>query len=230
MLTCSMYIPNINPKYNYQPLARDETTGIRLYRTPNGILVPSVTTVLSAVKDSTAIEEWQARVGMEEAEKIRNTSARIGSGMHANLESMLLGGKMLGSYLEKTLAGQIIKQGFPSLKEVWAIEAALYSEGLYAGTTDLVAVHNNGNPTIVDFKNSRKPKRIEWIDDYRAQLGAYALAHNEMFGTDIRQGMVMIATWTGEYQEFLFSGEDFDACVYLWLDKLDLYMTAHHDK
>ena len=220
-----MYIPSINSKFAYQTLERVEDNGTRRYRTPSGELVPSVTTVLSAVKDDSAISAWQARVGEAEAERIRNESAKIGTGMHTNLENVLLGKPQTGGILERTLARIIMANGFPRLKEVWGSEVMVYSDGLYAGTTDLVVVHENGLPTIADFKNSRKPKRVEWIDDYRAQLGAYALAHNEMFGTDIRQGMVMIAAWTGEYQEFLFTGSEFDECIDLWLRKLEQYMS-----
>jgi ATP-dependent exoDNAse (exonuclease V) beta subunit len=226
MLQCGMYIPKVIQKYTYQALVRDESSGIRHYRTPEGDLVPSVTTVLSSTKDSGALDAWVERVGAVEAERIRTESARIGTGMHNNLENILLGKEQAGGVLERTLADLIVKRGFPSLQEVWAVEASLYSKALYAGTTDLVAVHKNGQPTIADFKNSRRPKRAEWIDDYRAQLAAYALAHNEMFGTDIRQGLVMVATWTGEYQEFLFTGLEFDRCVDLWLGKLDAYYAA----
>lgn len=219
-----MYIPKIAQKHEYRTLARVECTGTRFYKTPSGRLVPSVTTILSGTKDSTHIDAWKARVGPDNAEKIRNDSARIGTGMHTNLENAIYSKPLQGSYLEKTLASNIIKNGFPKLHEIWAVEASLYSEDLYAGTTDLIAVHTNGEPTIVDFKNSRKPKKVEWIDDYRAQLGAYALAHNEMYGTSIRQGMVMISCWTGEYQEFLFSDIEFDKCVELWLSRLSQYL------
>ena len=219
-----MFIPKINQKFLYEPLERVDVNGRRHYRTPDGSLVPSVTTILGSVKDNSVLDQWVQRVGSVDAEKIRTESARIGTGMHTNLENALNGLPMLGGSLEKTLARLIMTHGFPELSEVWAVEGMLYSSGLYAGTTDLVAIHANGAPTIVDFKNSRRPKRVEWIDDYRAQLGAYALAHDEMFGTEIRQGLVMVATWTGEYQEFFFTGSEFDRCIELWIEKLTTYL------
>ena len=221
-----MHTLRVTHKFKYHTLTRVESNGVRFYETPSGTLVPSVTTILSSTKDPSHIVAWQQRVGVEAAEKIRNESARIGTGMHANLENAIFSRPLQGNYLEKTLANNIIKNGFAKLSEVWAVEAPLYSENLYAGTTDLVAVHMNGEPTIVDFKNSRNPKKSEWIDDYRAQLGAYALAHNEMYGTNIQQGMIMMACWTGDYQEFLFSGDDFVRCVELWIARLTKYLES----
>ena len=186
--------------------------------------MPSVTTILSATKDSTGIDDWVRKVGEEEALRIKNEAARIGTGMHNNLENYVLGRPITGTFMEQSLAKLIIKRGFPRLAEIWGIEVALYSAGLYAGTTDLVAVLDNGDPAIVDFKNSRTPKRVEWIDDYKAQLGAYALAHNEMYGTDIRQGLIMMACRTGEYQEFHFAGAEFDKCIELWLSRLAAFL------
>ena len=219
-----MHRPKVNPRFIYEPLSRVDINGSRHYLTPGGVHVPSVTTILSATKDSTGINEWVQKVGEEEATRIKNEAARIGTGMHNNLENYMLGRPIVGSFMEQSLAKLIIKRGFPRLTEVWGIEVALYSAGLYAGTTDLVAVLDNGEPAIVDFKNSRTPKRVEWIDDYKAQLGAYALAHNEMFGTDIRQGLIMMACRTGEYQEFYFTGADFEQCIELWLSKLSLFL------
>jgi len=210
-------------KFEYIPLTRAEVNGDRLYDTPDGNKLPSVTTILSKVTDMTHIKEWEERIGVAEANKIKTDAGTLGSAMHYNIECHLRGKAMVGHFMPKTLAGVIIKNGLKNVNEVWGIEVGLYSTGLYAGTTDLVGVFNN-KPSIIDFKNSLKPKKIEWIDNYRAQLGAYALAHNEMFNTDIRQGVIMIATREGKYQEFIFTDGEFDKCVDLWLEKLQKYL------
>lgn len=213
----------INKIYNYPTLTRVETEGSRRYQLPDGSLVPSVTTILSAVKDISHLKEWIERVGEERANQIKVEASTLGTGIHENLENYIHGRPMSGAFMEQALAKLIIKKGFGRLKEIWGTEVSLYSQGLYAGTTDLVAVLDNGLPAIVDFKNSLKPKKLEWIEDYRAQLGAYAVAHNEMFGTSINQGFLMIATRDGQYQEFHFEGSEFDECIDIWLGKLDSY-------
>lgn len=216
----------LNKLYNYPTLTRQEFDGVRYYQTPDGNLLPSVTTILSAVKDDTHLQQWVERVGHDKAEQIKRESTTLGAGMHQNLENYILGKPITGTFMEKALANLIIKKGFPRIKEVWGTEVMLYSAGLYAGTTDLVALLDNGLPAIVDFKNSLRLKELSWIEDYRAQLGAYALAHNEMHGTDIKQGLLMIATRDAVYQEFHFQGTDFDDCISLWLSKLDAYYAS----
>jgi genome maintenance exonuclease 1 len=142
--------------------------------------------------------------------------------MHKNIESYILDQPMTGTVMSKILANVIIKKGLVNVSEIWGSEVALYSAGLFAGTTDVIGLHNN-KPSIIDFKNSLKEKKREWIDDYQAQLAAYALAHNEMYGTNIHRGVVMIATRDAKYQEFVFEGTDFDKSIDMWLSRLTQY-------
>ena len=212
----------INKKYDYKPLSRTDSPNGRKYIVGEDQLLPSVTTILSATKDMTHLKEWVKRVGVEESNRIKTEASGLGTGMHNNLERYILGKEMTGTFMSQTLAKVIIKHGLSKVNEVWGTEVALYSTGLYAGTTDVIGLFE-GEPAIIDFKNSLKPKKVEWIDDYRAQLAAYILAHNEMYNTNIKKGIVMVAVRDGSYQEFIFEGKEFDRCVTLWLAALDKY-------
>ncbi len=209
-------------KFDYQPLKRVDNGNGRRYIVGEGRPLPSVTTILGKTKDLTHIKQWQERVGLEEANKIKTQASNLGNGMHKNLERFILGESMDGSFMAQTLAKVIIKNGLPKVDEVWGTEVALYSTGLYAGTTDLIGLHE-GIPSIMDFKNSLKDKKREWIEDYFMQLAAYALSHNEMYGTDIRRGVVMIATRDAKYQEFIIEGDEFTHYETMWANKLCSY-------
>lgn len=212
----------IHKKFDYKPLERVDTPNGRRYIVGESRPLPSVTTVLSKTKDMTHLNEWVKRVGEKEAEKIKVEASTIGNGMHQNLENYILGKEMTGTLMAKTLAKVIIKGGMQYVDEVWGTEVALYSKDLYAGTTDLIGLHK-GTPAIMDFKNSLRPKKKEWIEDYFMQLAAYALAHNEMFGTDISRGVVMVATRDAQYQEFVIEGEEFHQYETMWANKLCVY-------
>jgi len=212
----------IHNKFDYKPLQRTDGANGRRYIVGEGRPLPSVTTVLGKTKDLSHIRAWQARVGLAEAEKIKTEASNLGNGMHKNLEKYILGEEMSGSWMSKNLANVIIKEALPKVNEVWGVEVGLYSTELYAGTTDLIGVHDN-IPSIMDFKNSLKDKKKEWIEDYFMQLAAYALAHNEMYGTDIRRGVVMIATRELKYQEFIIEGDEFTHYETMWANKLCAY-------
>jgi hypothetical protein len=212
----------IQKKFDYQPLKRVDSPNGRKYIVGEGKPLPSVTTILSKTKDMTHLKAWMARVGEAEATRIKTEASGIGNGMHKNLERYILGEDMSGTLLAKTLAKVIIKEGFPKVNEIWGSEVALYAKGLYAGTTDLVGLHD-GIPAIMDFKNSIREKKKEWIEDYFMQLSAYALAHNEMYGTDIKRGVVMIATRDATYQEFVVEGDEFEYYQGKWAEKLYQY-------
>jgi genome maintenance exonuclease 1 len=213
---------HITEKFKYQPLERVTTEHGRRYIVGESRALPSVTTILSKTKDLTHILEWQARVGKEESEKIKNEASSLGNGMHKNLENYILGQEMSGSVMSKILAKVIIKEAFPRINEIWGSEVMLYSAGLYAGTTDLVGIHDNTH-AVMDFKNSLRDKKREWIDEYFMQLAAYALAHNEMYGTDISKGVVMIATRDAKYQEFIIEGSEFEKYSKMWAETLLKY-------
>jgi genome maintenance exonuclease 1 len=212
----------INTKYDYKPLKRVDTDKGRRYIVGESSALPSVTTILSALKDMSFLIEWKKNVGKEKAAQITAESSGLGTGMHNNLENYVLDKPMTGSFMAKTLAKVIIDNGLSKVDEVWGTEVSLYSSGLYAGTTDLIGLHM-GIPSIMDYKNSLKEKKKEWIDDYFMQLTAYSLAHNEMFGTNIHRGVLMIATRDAKYQEFIIEGEEFTKYELMWANKVYEY-------
>ena len=212
----------LQQKFDYKPLARINHPSGRKYIVGEGRPLPSVTTILSKTKDMTYLKEWRAAVGEEEATRIVTESSGLGNGMHNLLEDYVLGREMKGQFMAMTLAKLIIKKGLSKVDEVWGTEVALYSSDLYAGTTDLIGLHE-GVPAIMDYKNSRQEKTKDMIEDYFMQLAAYALSHNEMFGTDIKKGVVMMATRAGKYLEFIIEGDEFTHYETMWANKVCSY-------
>ena len=175
-----------------------------------GTKLPSVTTILSRTKDQTYLDKWKAKVGYEEAERIKNLSSKRGTSMHKFIEKHITGAGYddlteIGQQA-KPMAQKIIDVGLTPITEYYGSEVSLYYPGLFAGSTDLVCMHN-GKETIADFKQANKPKREDWIQDYFLQIGAYAMAHDYVHGSNIEQGVIMICTPDLYYQEFKFDGE-----------------------
>ena len=212
-------------KFDYDHLDKTARNGKRHYETPDGRTVPSVTTILSATKDMTHLHAWRKRVGAEKAQQITTESANIGTVMHSSLEKHVKGidrkpGSNLIHQKAHAMANVIIDNGLNDVSEVWGSEVALHYPELYAGTTDLVGVYK-GEPAICDFKQARKLKKKEWIEDYFLQLCAYAEAHNKVYDTNIRQGRVFICTQNNEYQTFEI--DDYDKWCGKWFAKLEQY-------
>ena len=214
-------------QYHEAKQINDPVTRKRVYQTPSGEKLPSVTTILSATKDMTHLLEWRKRVGEEKARQITTEAAGIGTAMHANLERFLCGmqrqpGNNPVHVQANKMADVIIENGLSNVNEVWAMEQALYYPGLYSGTTDLVGVHD-GEPAIMDHKQTNKPKKEEWVEDYKMQLVAYALAHNEVYGTDIRKGVVFMCSRDLQYQQFEVTKDTWNKYEDLWLQKVEEY-------
>jgi hypothetical protein len=205
----------------------DPVTRKRVYVTPDGESLPSVTTILGATKDMTHLNEWKKRIGEEKANQITKEAAGVGTAMHANLERFIAGlerqpGNNLVHVQANKMADIIIENGLSKVNEVWAMEQSLYFPGLYSGTTDLVGVFD-GEPAVMDHKQTNKPKKDEWIEDYRLQLVAYIMAHNEVYGTDIRRGVVFMCSRDLQYQQFELKPQDFNKYQDLWLNKVEEY-------
>ena len=212
-------------RYQYDELSKASRNGKRHYETPDGRTVPSVTTVLSATKDMTALNAWRKQVGEQEATRIATESANIGTVMHRSLEKHVKGearkpGSNLIQQKAHTMANVIIDNGLKDITEVWGSEVSLHYPELYAGTTDLVAVYK-GEPAICDFKQSRKLKKKEWIEDYFLQLVAYSEAHNKLYDTDIKTGRVFICTQNNEFQTFEI--DRYEHWTSEWYKKLEQY-------
>ena len=210
----------------------DHETGTRVYDIV-GTRLPSVTTVLGATKNQQFLKDWKAKVGTEEAERITNLSSKRGTSMHKFLESHIQG---VGyddlteiGCAAKPMAQKIIEAGLTPISEYYGSEVMLHYPGLYAGSTDLVCMHD-GLETIVDFKQSNRPKREEWVGDYYMQIAAYCMAHDEVYGSKIRQGIIMICTPDLYYQEFKFQDAMLKLWKHRWLARLDMYHELQRDE
>lgn len=203
--------------------------GTRFYTCPDtGLPLASVTTILSATADKKYLEEWQIRVGEKEAEKQRNYGSGLGSLLHEHIEKHILGidrpkGTAPMRVLSRNMADQIIKYCLPHVDEVWGIEVPLYYSGLYAGTTDLIGVYKKV-PSIIDHKNAKKMKKKEDIIDYRDQLCAYMIAHNNTYGTDINQGVVFMVDRGLECKTFVWEADEVLEGKTSFLTRLETYL------
>jgi genome maintenance exonuclease 1 len=213
-------------KYEYPTLKRvTAKSGQRQYTGDDNKPVPSVTTILSDTGDKTALINWRKRVGDAEANRISQEAAGLGTKVHNALEKYVLGetweitGNNLISIMAKQMVDKMVRDGMSQIDELWGVEVALISEGLYAGTSDAIGMWN-GKPAIIDFKTSKKIKKREWIEDYFMQGCAYALAHNEMFGTNIKQVAILMVDREGQYKDFVIEGDEFDEYCEKWGKRL----------
>jgi genome maintenance exonuclease 1 len=228
-------------KFDYKPLSRTTLEGKRHYCLPDGSKVPSVTTILDRTKSEEskeALANWKKRVGEQQAQQIVTEAANRGTRMHTYLEHYVKTDDMKSlpdnPFAQPSwfMAAEVILKGLTHADEFWGSEVPVYYSGLYAGTTDCVGVWK-GQPAIMDFKQSNKPKKREYIDDYFIQLAAYAAAHNDTHGTDINTGVILMAVQpklledqtysTPEYMEFVIKGEEFEHWHQEWMKRVELY-------
>jgi genome maintenance exonuclease 1 len=231
----------ITSRYNYTPLDRTTIDGKRHYCLPDGSKVPSVTTILDRTKpaeDREALARWRKSVGEQRAQEITTEAASRGTRMHAYLEHYVLHTDMKPlpsnpfAHPSWFMAAEVILQGLPKVDEFWGTEVPVYYSGLYAGTTDLVGTWR-GQPAILDFKQSNKVKKREYITDYFLQLAAYAAAHNETHGTTIDTGVILMAVQPKllpdgsydrpEYLEFVVQGDEFAYWANEWMKRVEQY-------
>ena len=215
-------------KFKYPKSMRSLIGGKRHYDVGEEKL-PSVTTILSATQSDEkkkSLADWRARMGAQSADRIRDISAMRGTAMHRYLEAFIdgTGHKDLTSIGKEAepMARRIIESGLGELDEVWGQEVTLYYPGLYAGATDIVGVYE-GQPAIIDFKQTNKPKKREWITDYFCQLGAYCMAHNYVYGTKIQKGVILMCSKDLLFQKFEVEGNDFVKHQHDFLRKIDQY-------
>jgi genome maintenance exonuclease 1 len=217
-----------NKLYEYPKSVRSLIKDERHYEVGSEKL-PSVTTILAATQSDekrASLAKWKDKVGNVEADKIKNTAASRGTAMHTYLEHHINGGGLLDLSSEgreaESMAKTIIDKGLPDLQEIWGSEVVLHYPGLYAGATDLCGIYQ-GRDSIIDFKQSNKPKKDEWIEDYKLQLAAYATAHDCIYNTKIEQGVILMCTPDNFFQRFIVNGSQFREYKWKWLDKVDHY-------
>lgn len=212
--------------YKYEALTREDGAGGRKYVYGDQRL-PSVTTILSSTKDKAGLDAWAERVGKDNAERIKSEAATVGTHMHNVIERMIAyrdlprptNWLMVKGY---EMGYRLVNTYFQNMQEIWGSEVSLYYPEKYAGTTDLVCVYRN-KPCIMDFKQSVKPKKREWIDDYFHQLGAYALAHDLVHGTNIDYGVILMANQDGTTMEYSTAGQEFVRYKEEWMKRVEKY-------
>ena len=224
-----------NNSYRYPKTQREKIDGKRHYVFDKEKL-PSVTTILDQTQSAEkreALAAWRASKGEAEATRIVDESGARGTAMHKILEMYILE----QGYLDETNVGkqahnmaiQVIQSGLSNVTEYYGTECTLYYPGLYAGQTDLVGIHK-GADAIIDFKQTNKPKKREWIDDYFLQLSAYAMAHNILFNTQIAKGVIMMCSKDNYYQEFVVEGSEFQKYKHNFLRRVDEYYKIRNEK
>ena len=213
-------------KFNYPKSTRSIEDGYRKYFLGEEKL-PSVTTILSATKseeEKAALANWRERVGFKEANRIKTEASSRGTSMHSYIEDYLRG-RINESFFEsneqyKNMAKEIIEKGIDNkLDEIYGIEETLYYPEQYAGTADLIGVYQ-GNPVVIDFKQSNKPKKTDYIQDYFLQLGAYTLAHDVVHGTKMKAGIILLCTKDILFQEFKIEGAELEMYQNLFLGRV----------
>ena len=219
-----------NKRFEYPSSTRALINGKRHYDVASEEKLPSVTTILSATQSEEkkeSLARWKQKVGEIEADKIRDSAAERGTIMHRIIEGHLLGQRHadfsdLGQNAG-TMAQKIIDEGLEGhMDEIWGSEITIYYPGLFAGATDLAGIYE-GRESIIDFKQSNKLKRKEWIEDYFIQLAAYALGHNYVYNTSIQSGTILMCTKDNIFQRFDIQGEEFKKYTYKWLERVDQY-------
>lgn len=218
-------------RYDYKPISRKTEQGRRHYCLPDGSKVPSVTTILEATKpeeNKRALFEWRKRMGEKRATEITTEAANRGTRMHTYLEHYVKNGQLkpAGSnpYAQQShkMAGIVIAEGLKHTTEIWGMEVPLYCSGLYAGTSDCIGLWKN-MPAILDFKQTNKPKKREWIEDYFLQVLFYGTAHNLMFGTNIRTGIILMCSKDYQFQKFIIENEEWDQYESKMWDRVEKY-------
>ena len=217
-----------NNSYIYPKTNRELIDGLRHYDTGKEKL-PSVTTIIQATQSEEkqkSLAAWRARIGEAAAEKVKDDAAARGTAMHKILEKYILG----DGYMDLTTVGQeahnmakrVIEQGLCNVGEYFGIECTLFYPGLYAGQTDLVGLQKE-EPAIIDFKQTNKPKKREWIEDYCLQLAAYGMAHDYMHKTSINKGVIMMCSKDNYYQEFVIEGSEYKKYKHKWLERVNTF-------
>ena len=215
-------------KYVYPRSTREKLDGLRHYTVDGEERpLPSVTTVLGKTQPKEkqqSLDRWRKKVGLRQADKITRDAAVRGTAMHKYLEDMMRGQRSLDLTplgIEATrMAEIIVERGLNDCSEIYGIEATLYYPGLYAGSVDLVAKYKD-KVSIIDFKQTNKPKQREWIGDYFLQMAAYGMAHDAVYGTAIEQGVIMMCSKDGYYQKFVIEGEEFRDAKHNFLRRLN---------
>ena len=222
-----------NNKYSYPSSSRSIQKGSRLYSVGNQTMLPSVTSILEITKpnsDKEQLAKWVAKVGEAESKRIASESSSRGTALHSRIENFLKG-KLNGDLLEEKnlaqkMADEIIENGIRNkVSEIYGCEVTVFQPDpphRFAGTADCIAEWN-GKISILDFKQSNKQKRKEWIFSYLLQISAYAIAHNRVYNTTIDRGVILMCATDLTFQEFVVEGDEFLELQKEFMKRVELY-------
>ena len=224
----------INNKFAYPKSMRSIYNGLRHYDVA-GAKFPSITGILSETRpqqDKDALLKWKKDVGFKQAAVISKQSSDRGTSLHQYLESILLN-KMNGELLEETnlpkkMAETIVENGInDQISEVYGCEAVLYYDQNYkfAGTADAIVNSSDNKIKILDFKQSNRPKKREYsvITEYGLQLALYSIAHDNMFGTNIKSTEILMCTPNLIFQKFEFKDQEFEILKKKAMNRVEQY-------
>lgn len=216
-------------KFNYVKFDRTSVDGRRYYSTPDGNKVQSVTTILDATKpeeQKAALQAWRQRVGEKQARQITTEAASRGTRLHKYIEDYVQtdqlrepGSNPYSAQSHAMAKGIIDTYIKPHIAECYGNEINLFYPELYAGTTDLVGLWD-GELAIIDFKQTNRPKKREWIESYFLQLAAYAMAHNFLYETNIRTGVILMCSQDLNLQHWVISNDEFDYYSKKWAERV----------
>ena len=167
-------------------------SGARVYRTPSGVLYPSVTTVTGMLKQH-IFEKWRDRVGEAEANRVSKQAAARGTRIHQLCEDYLSNRSLVFDNLLDQSLWSNLEVSLNDINQIHALETRLYSDHLQvAGTVDCIAQYK-GTLSVIDFKTSKREKDKADISDYFMQCAAYAVAFEERTGIPVPQLVIIMA-------------------------------------
>ena len=181
-------------------LERTTIDGTRYYFVPDNdelIKLVSITSVISHINREKFIG-WRKKVGEEQANKIIKRATSRGTDTHSLIESYLLNETLpsvqpISEYLFK-----IAKTTLNRINDIYCLESSLHSKILgVAGTVDTIAKFD-GELSVIDYKTSKEPKPIEWIEGYFVQAMFYAMAFYEMTGIMVKKLVIIMTCENGE--------------------------------
>ena len=225
-----------NKKYHYPNSTRSIHKGFRHYTLKNQML-PSVTSIIEMTKtdrEKEALAAWKSKLGAKESSAISSAATKLGSEMHSNVEQFLLGKDNLNLFEDekeksksKMMSDLIIEEGLrDKLEEIHGVECVLYYPGPkgFAGSADLIGMYS-GVHSVIDLKSksSIMKENYDSLQNYYTQLGGYSLAHNKVYGSNISQGVILLATTDLVFQIFRIKDEKLVEYQNKFLERVDQY-------
>lgn len=206
-------------KFPYPELTTESFGGHRWYHTPEGAY-PSITTILGFTETpekKASLKRWQDALGVEKATQVSKAATDRGTNVHLLAERFLKGERVDAPIDGKPVpfadleSFNALRMELKKIDEVCGQEVCLYSKEVeLAGRCDCIGTYK-GLPVIIDFKTASRVKSHLDIGNYKVQLAFYGMAHNEMFGTNIQDGVILMVSGTGFPQKFMVKLADHHA-------------------